>query len=361
MGHYAYTCAVSNLPIQGGDPVRFLLLVSNGARDWYPRTFPLRAVYSSYGSVVEVEEGHAQDLWLEGFQADLVSRGWGDNSIHEIAINKNLTFEHLLVALRKERILVRPPSYPSRRVWKVPKEVPTLRKVQARLAKAGLPLFQSYVGAKLFWSKGFLVDRKGYGTIRVRWKGDNLVVALKKAQKVLKKDFATVIRAGTGNYPYPADLFVHTKPGGCPERPKSSSKKPLPVLQAMIREDVWQALLKLRAGEGKLTSLQDFRDHIFKGYKKAQSEGLEPNLYLPEALTSQWKLFLAKKVPFHKAKSFLSYVAEMAHVYWALTWIRYSWYPSSSQGPQDPQAKAWENHAVFHAALTRICQKEMVK
>jgi hypothetical protein len=70
MGSFDYTCAISGLPIAGGEAVRYLLLTQNpyhrgvkagsfvcySTDHWFPRVFPIRAKYNDYGSEV-IEQG----------------------------------------------------------------------------------------------------------------------------------------------------------------------------------------------------------------------------------------------------------------------------------------------------------------
>ena len=104
MGSFDYTCCVSGLPISDGTPIRYLLLTENPYNSpaehtcyiddrWALRTFPLRAEYDDYGSVQIVQEGLLRDIWLEGFKRDLVERGTGDNSCHDVPVRKDMTFE----------------------------------------------------------------------------------------------------------------------------------------------------------------------------------------------------------------------------------------------------------------------------
>jgi hypothetical protein len=102
MGSFASTCCVSNLAIEAGDKVKFLLLAKNPYNSdsnntcymhdiWVPRTLPITAEYNDYGSIEKWETGLAQELWMEGFQFDLIEKGTGDNSYHDVPIRKQST------------------------------------------------------------------------------------------------------------------------------------------------------------------------------------------------------------------------------------------------------------------------------
>lgn len=116
MGSYSLTCCVSGLPIESGDPVRYFLITESPYADqavvgtltgfWFPRTFPLRARYNDYGSVEDVQDGPERDIWMEGFQIDLIKRGWDKNTCHDVPTHKKMAFNELLVALQEARVLV---------------------------------------------------------------------------------------------------------------------------------------------------------------------------------------------------------------------------------------------------------------
>lgn len=108
MGSFAFTCAISGLPIEAGDSIRVLLLTQNPIQDddmyghWFPRTLPLKGDYNNYGSVKNVPEGPAQNLWREGLQIDLIEK----DSNGDVLLSKNMTFHQLLAALRENRVFV---------------------------------------------------------------------------------------------------------------------------------------------------------------------------------------------------------------------------------------------------------------
>lgn len=74
MGDYNGTCAVSNLPIQGGEAVRILLGFEYSGRcggvqnRWIISTFPLKATYDGYGKAEKFEAMNTPfecELWLK--------------------------------------------------------------------------------------------------------------------------------------------------------------------------------------------------------------------------------------------------------------------------------------------------------
>jgi hypothetical protein len=116
MGCFSFTCAISGLPIDAGDKVRYCLLTEGPYPEerkhhihdeWAPRTWPLRAVYNDYGSVEKVEKGAAKDAWMDGFRFDAVTKGWGENQSHDVATSKKMTWSTLLYAIWEGRLSVR--------------------------------------------------------------------------------------------------------------------------------------------------------------------------------------------------------------------------------------------------------------
>lgn len=118
MGSFSYTCAVSGLPIDSGDKVRYLLLTRNPllknsnavcypTSEWFPRVFPLNASYNDYGSVGHIDDTLGKQLWLDGFQEDLIEKEQGENEYHDVPTSKYMSFEALLNAVGVGRIFVK--------------------------------------------------------------------------------------------------------------------------------------------------------------------------------------------------------------------------------------------------------------
>ena len=222
MGSFDYTCCVSGLPISDGTPIRYLLLTENPYNSpaehtcyiddrWALRTFPLRAEYDDYGSVQIVQEGLLRDIWLEGFKRDLVERGTGDNSCHDVPVRKDMTFEQMLTAIWEGRVLVackQPetslPVEPSRPIHK---GIPTIQRVRKILRKAGLKLSDGML------ADGCVVDLQKPGFVRVRIEQErNNFAPFADLQQLFKPYFATMITTGTGAYPAAAELWLAPKP-----------------------------------------------------------------------------------------------------------------------------------------------------
>jgi hypothetical protein len=432
MGSFSYGCAVSGLPIHAGDPVRFFLLTENpydGEEScymhghWFPRTFPIKARYNDYGSVEDYEEGPETRAWLDGLKLDLIERGWGDNSVHDVAVRKEMKFEELLEALWERRILVKPSSNhifnhsldlllgrmtpeevkeeEARRAefdktWKkrqggVPKGVPTRKRVESMLVKADLPLYGGPDG------NGLAVDEIGYGEIRVRWEGFGKDYGKDKekldlAKKALKGRYASVVSASQ-KINDSGDLRIFPKIGTANYHGSNREKKkrPLKVGAAMIREDVWQALLTGVAGDDDLT-IEQYRELGREVEKKLTKDGL---IGVPRStkksktaeaknasrrlswmiMQDDWKnpvsrLVSKDLIPFQVGlhthfqllagrggklpEGFFDMASEFAFIHFKLMMVRHMWRVSTSAGPQFGD---WKSHIDFHASMAKIARE----
>jgi hypothetical protein len=396
MGSFADTCCVSGLPIEAGDEVRYFLLMENpycsggfvceSYGRWVPRTWPIKARYNDYGSIEDWEEGPVMESFMQGLQLDLVEVGVGDNSIHDVSARKDMTFPQLLEAIWEGRVKVErevgmrdlgtlegdeshePPAYH-----------PTMAHVEEQLATVKLP------------EKGrFLVDEQEDYT-RVRWDGLSADYGkdetyLGQARAVLDETFATVLMAGSGSYSNVCELRVFVAPGkdtgGHSRRANfrrgEFEKPPLLIQQAMIREDVWQALLRLplRTWRGS-NKVQDFRVGAKKGVEK-MVEGL--SRYADDPILRRMMLrcpddapgcSLAGKdiIPFTVGlhshtllvlgdegeipEGFTDLVGEFTYLFHLLMETRHVWKPSDTAGPQFGE---WRAHLRYFQAMAKVAQ-----
>lgn len=454
MGSFAYTCAISGLPIEAGDKVRYLLLTKNpyhsGAENtcyihdlWFPRTFPLKGSYNDYGSVEKVTAGAEREIWLEGLDKDMVERGWGENSCHDVPTKKSMKFDELLNAVQEGRILVQREynhygsmedrleridamlgkkkrtedtrSPEEKRDSKVPAGVPTMYRVQKIAEKLSLAIYDGS------WSKpSIIIDSPKTGEVRIRCHcmyGEKLKpdekfsagAAVKQQVEVLSAlqealgEYSTMISTSSDgcavsvdrkhdspHYIQPnTELLVRPKPGTHDGEIREADKKePLPVGHAMIREDVWQALIKNNTVEhwsGKKT-VHIGIDAFYEGvnnyvkylktemksdyYKKYGPLGgrLETHNDNPGAwiatqdiipftigLASHFNIMMGKdEVP----EGFFKTVAEFAFINSVLAQTRYQWRTSSSAGPQFGE---WEKHENLLKSLADLAHKHAEK
>jgi len=415
MGSFNSQCAITGLPITGGTPIRFLLLTQNPFNDewvkchahslWVPRTFPLKAKYDDYGSAESLEAGYELGLWFEGLRRDLVECGTGDNTFHDLAVSKDMPLEEFLEALLKERVRVQRRSahvetdfmavvaekmrakleeigakpYVPAPVFvpQVDPGFPTLQSIEALLKDAGLA--------------GYIVDEQAWGSVRIRWdkyggEYGNDATRLKAVTPLLK-DYSYMICAGSGSYPNDAEIVVRPKPGKGTVHFSDDEEGSLLVKGAMVREDVWQLLLKIPMGfydykkhEDVPVTLKQYKAGLrgFMAYRKEQLakiddmcfDDFDPMLLaqfpgsrvvqkgqVPAilSLADHWQLALAKgPLP----KEFIDTVAEFAYVQDVLDGLGYWWKPSYSIGGQDPE---WDLKAAFHAKLAKLVKGILVK
>jgi hypothetical protein len=365
---------------------------------WVPRTFPIKGEYNDYGTVENVEPGVGQDLWLDTFKLDGIPQGTGDNTVHDVAVDFDTDFEGFLEALWEGRVKV---SQRARRQGlslaeqasledAQPEWLPTLSRVQAALA--------DFPKSTEYGQEGFLVDALEYGVIRVRWvgeygKGSELGVLTRMQGKL--EQFATVITAGSGNYSHSKpELRVLPKPGPDRSLYAPTEDSPLRVSYAMIREDVWQALLQLSSDSVVLTRAevtaayvseigkQQRRVEVVEALKIAQGDTFDAlkeelmrgfdsvpskTLWIVDdravlgpvvGLSRQWRYLLEHNVPLEKAQDFLASVAEMACVYRVLANIRFIWRPSAICGPQYGD---FQDHEKFFEAMLDVAHTKAIE
>jgi len=402
MGSFAYTCCVSGLPIEAGDDVRFFLLTQSpyytGAENtccihdlWFPRTFPLKAKYNDYGSVEDLQEGAARDVWFEGFQIDLIERGVGDNSCHDVSVFKDMDLERWLEAFVEGRVLVRDgvDQVNLKKMSEgekfedlvkrpeVSKGVPTLDRIRSLIVEAGLELSEG------MGQTGYQVDEYEYqrGVVRVRSERYGKEGASLEYLVPRLSDYACMIRKGTGRYADNAELTIAPKPGRyeCTGPLKDHEKK-LPVAQAMVREDVWQAICEMPFDNwsGKYR-LEHFKRDVLKSVKDYEEReslcDFEHLLRFGISVNNLSHAVVQDVVPFTvglgkhfalmftRRKSisedewdgFIQTAAEMAHVQACLGFLRYQWRPGSSSGPQGGE---WRMHQDFHKKMSKLSKQE---
>lgn len=386
MGSFDYTCAVTGLPISAGTPVRFLLLTENPYNTpaehtcyiddrWSPRTLPILAKYNDYGSIEDYDTTTtAFRAITEQFKQDLLERGIGENQCHDVAVTKDMSFEALLNALWEGRVLVgRVYGKHKRRV--PPQGIPTIRRVCRALQAAGHKVQSEFTG--------YLVSLQKFGFVRVRsGEFNNQIEALEKAAAVLK-DYATMLTVAQDGSDR-AELLVAPKPGNYEgvsfRKPREEHYRPRAVAQAMIREDVWQALLAVKLeDEGGSKGLQWFKDGARTLWDKLEllrkienpSEAMMARLdiehevvvyhYLkgPGAVQGLYDAIetLISLQPTGEDKEYIvNTMGEMAYIIDVLSSTRYQWRPGSSNGPQ---CGAWRDHRNVNKAIQGIIEAKV--
>jgi hypothetical protein len=403
MGSFASTCAVSKLPIEAGDKVRYLLLTQNPYVEesikcystglWFPRTYPLQAEYNDYGSIENVKHPALQQGFLDGLKIDMIERGWGDNSVHDVAVKKDMNFSEMLEAVWQGRIKVsgniRNPlmSEVLEGLGKGKKEVegvPTLSNIEALVCEQG---YSIYTGGS--YDNAFMVDeedRASSGRVRIRTAGYSAKLKdLKKLAAAAKKaGFATMLTQGTGSYSDPVDLLIRPMPGtkDYHYRNYNLDDRLLPVTQCIIREDVWQVLV---AASGRYK--KSHRKEAAKAWKTFSDalvvpEGLKGDSRITQLIakmdreSSEFGRFFAKdEIPFtvglgtafdtvaknhanvseEEKEYFLDSAAEIACVQITLANSRHMWQSTYANGPQFGE---WKLHAKLLKGFEEIALKE---
>ena len=141
-------------------------------------------------------------------------------------------------------------------------------------------------------------------------------------------------------------------------------KNKLIVAQAMVREDIWQALLEIdpiRVKELKQQArdmcekIQDDRSNLRLTFR------LEGNMvwaWIREQFCigheSHYQLFLDRNPTEDELSRFLDTIAETVFIQSILSSTRYQYRPSTSVGPQFGE---WNQHVAFLKALTGVAEQ----
>lgn len=184
--------------------------------------------------------------------------------------------------------------------------------------------------------------------------------------------YATMLTRGTGPYADDAELLVRPLPSVREYRfTKTAPGVHQPVAQAMIREDVWQALLKIPLDGGVSESRRRARaawyalgerldDPRLERYRLKDLE-LEYSKILHDPLPTMRGLGTAFRTVHERAAEmtgdqvddFTDTVGEFVHISNALMMTRYLWRPSESAGPQCGE---WPLHESVLKAFTDVAR-----
>jgi hypothetical protein len=375
MGSFPITCGVSGLPIESGERVRYLLITENPYKTktpvcdsigrYFPRTWPIRATYDSYGSIDGYSSEDA-DLIMRGFQKDLLEIGTGDNRYTDLRVRKDMSFSELLTSIREGRVSV----------------LRDIRKKQKTTNPPWKEIEDTLQGA--FPDVAFQVD-EGVAGVRVRLTTyQDPEGQLVKASELLNATYAVALTAGSGRSPNQAELKVFFKPGmGMDEGLEGSSER-VQIHQVMIREDVWQNLLccQIQAYDNDpVYNLSEYTKAVrlrIEAFRKQLSEfpSLAEDLllslmsYHPELKYKNiGRGILINPIPYTVAlpehfllrfkdglvdESFILGAAEFLYVQDLLERVRHIWHPSDVAGPNEP---AYQSHRDFSRAILDIAER----
>lgn len=239
-------CAISNLPIYENEDVRYLFIVK--VRDkYYPRFFPFKSKYSMNGTIKASEDDcNFIKYTLETFDLDLIEKE--KSTIHN-AIKKSMSFDTLLTVALNNQLFINK----FRNTKKVAAEtsnpkIPTKKVIEQAIVK-------NFKNKKDFIVK--TVATNEYAVINDVF--GNSHANLEKLQKNLSQ-FATMLVAYEFN-----ETVLHIKPkpnipiikNGIIQDDKSAFYhnsffeekeiiEELPVSLMIIKENVWQEMLKLK-------------------------------------------------------------------------------------------------------------------
>jgi len=375
MGCFAYTCSVSNLSIEGGTPIRYFALVKSPFHEdwgiaspgsWHPLTVPLKGKYDEYGGVENIESGKVETEFFRLLSKDVIEVGVGDNSCHDVAVRKDMSQDEWFTALWEGRVKIRHPELVEaeeiqEKIKDLPKLVakakkllgedspepepeppkdawrPTLQRVEAAIVAEGHKL------------EDFHVDELSNGHVRVRMSGYSS--EYEELQILKLSEYATVLTASTGADAGEGELLVVPKPGHRLHTRSWLAKdnQIRQVVQAMVREDVWQYLLKFETTEyDGMYNLNYFQKKIRKSRVPSDADLIEK--YRAEKDRRrlleyvQWGTEIVED-------GYVEAVAELAQVNFALCRLRCPWRAGHTWGPQFGE---FEDHRDFHEAMARI-------
>jgi hypothetical protein len=387
MGSFDLTCAVSNLPVGYGDQVRLIFLVKGPYDDentspyswWVPRNFPLKAKYNDYASLTDIQTGPMNDILVKGFSLDIVEKGWGDNSYHDIPINKGMSVEELVEAVHEDRLFVgKQNEYSGKFKPDYSKDdgVPSLGSIKYFLESRGFTVNDAKK------HQGFAVDEIWSGGVRVRFVDQNYdhkkeLENLWKLLPMLQEKYAAMMVAGSGSYGHGPEIFVAPLPNAKFGMRPNNERPDLPVKFALIREDVWQELLNVKSEvwdskSFKKADLEFFRGQVQEEWDMAvdKTKSLDEKLsalfkgrhifnkdHVPYVVGygTHWQMMVkeADKLSKKEINEFLDTAAELAHVEMALSSLYFRWKPSVYGG----QDRDFKRHAKLLSAFAKVARK----
>lgn len=210
MGSFNVTCAISGLPITGGDPVKLLTLVEYPFSDhgkgasscycyerFYPMTIPIDAEYYDYGDPQKIDDSSiAMKALLISYRKCVVSQPLGENTCHDVKVSRDGDFDHFQTAATEGRLRMRGQIF-DHAAWtrrKIQQGMPTQQRIERILTTAGISLTDT--------KGGFLVDRRRGGGYRVRMGGyEHNVEGLQGVHAILGEYYSVrIIKKPTENY-----------------------------------------------------------------------------------------------------------------------------------------------------------------
>lgn len=384
MGSYNMACCVSGLPIEPGDAIRWLLLTesSYGREDpyyahsvWAPRSWPMPAVYADYGAIgASTEDGTPLDpaaihVLGQSLRLDRV-RTPGSKPTN------NLSFADTLRMVQGNELLVKP-VHPTHLIPKRDRKYDP----EGIQAPPGVPTQSAVLNILGDLARDLSITSQGYGRIRIRPRKDTVDMLAVLKRLTAKTEYAIMHTKGSGDESHRSEILVRPTPDAkAPGHYRRSPKHRL-VRQAMIREDIWQALIKMpriRDYWGGDISLVRCKKSAREAWSAAMSketlfEGVpayaEFMLDAPEffvrdpfyghvGLGTMFRLtareWIEGRIPKLDVNAFLDSCGEFYHLHRLLTSTRYWWRPSYATGSQLAE---WPLHAAFNQRIEKVARE----
>lgn len=298
MGCFSMSCAVSGLPIDGGDAVRVSLVTKNpyelGALAceidglWVPRTWPVRGTYDDYGGA-DVDESTVAATWQAGLAYDAPE------------FVDTMATSGLIAAAREGRLSVRRSSDPSSRA---------VVHAEAYAARAIDPHVQEMIDA--------IEARRAEDA-----KGPRLTVA----PMMIREDvWRSIVADG-------ASMWGES------------------VSRRAFREAAGRAWEKLLSWGDSILRGGDARDPFGWAFRISNVPDV---LGLDVSFALVARAFKEGKVSPAEAEAFLDDAADFAFLRYALIAVRHLWRPSYAAGPQSGD---WRAHERFLATMHRLARE----
>lgn len=397
MGSFNETCALSNLNISYGTPVKLLFLTQNPYVDsdqheakrgvyhydnWFLRTPPIDGKYEDYGSC-EFEESAIVNLIVDLFKQDVIDRPFGYNRYHASCVDKNRGIRHFLKAAWDGRLLVKD-NYAYGNFVKIPDSWPTWEKVHDLIKANGFSL-QMDSDKEDGEERGFNAQHVIPGVVSVIYNSfDGEEKNLKVLQKVLNVHYdcklvyripdqkhdpclmVTVKGAFKDSFLLTNDKKISDIISTHPENNRMLCEEHLSVLAVMVRQDVWDSFCNVSVREKRAYGLLSV-DQIFEELKekvKSFKNG-DGNLFLGSDfifrdyfVSIPFMTTIGKHLAFAMKNdilddSLLRCCAESARVEMVMNRLHRPWYIP----PLGGQEGDWELHGKLLKSFVEICKK----
>lgn len=389
MGSFNEVCALSNLNIPYGTPVRLLFLTQNPYVEsdqreqqrgcyhydqWFVRTPPIKGEYADYGDC-EFKETPITKLVTACFQDDVVERPYGFNQYHAGPVAKGKDLQHYLAAAWQGRLLI---ADEYSQGSPVPEHFPTWQRLHAILKKGKVKLQCEMKGEGGYNAQPVrpgvvCVTYNSYSNEEKKLKAiEKLILATYDCKLVYKfeksKNDPCLLVVPKDAFNNPSNLLnmdeLNEALKSHPELDRN--REPRPCLAVMVREDVWQVYLTTKIEKESWRDIPTTVPEILKKLKKA----CVPDKFFLRVCDMAFRDTL-HTIPFqtmastHIVKTFedkkpkgldelLLACAELAKVELVMSLLHHSWYIPSLGG----QEGQWEMRTKLLKKIAAISDKQ---